>query len=160
MEQNINEMISVEKKEYDFIKEISDDYIKLLKSDFLLKIKKGLILPKEHPNYYNGRINIEIYNENTYSIQIEGKNYSISSVIFSKIKELVENYVEKLIYFSKLETNQYLMENAYEGGSPGSITLKYGQLIIHLNGQVFGEVSDLCIEIINKITDLILNNNQ
>lgn len=160
MEQNSNEMINVEKREYEYIKQISDNYLKLLKCDFLLKIKKGLIVPKEHPNYYNGRVDIEIYNENSYSIQIEGKSYSIDSILFSEIKNTIENYVEKLIYFSKLETQQYLMENAYEGGSPSSITLKYGQLIINLNGQVFGEISDLCNEIKDKIVNIILNNNE
>lgn len=159
MEQNSNEMINVEKREYEYIKQISDNYFKLLKCDFLLKIKKGLIVPKEHPNYYNGRVDIEIYNESSYSIQIEGKNYSIDSILFSEIKNTIENYVEKLIYFSKLETQQYLMENAYEGGSPSSIILKYGQLIINLNGQVFGEISDLCNEIKDKIVNLILNNS-
>ena len=159
MEQNSNEMINVEKREYENIKQISDNYFKLLKCDFLLKIKKGLIVPKEHPNYYNGRVDIEIYNENSYSIQIEGKSYSIDSILFSEIKNIVENYVEKLIYFSKLETQQYLIENAYEGGSPSSIMLKYGQLIINLNGQVFGEISDLCNEIKDKIVNLILNNS-
>ena len=164
MEQNSNEMINVEKREYEYIKQISDNYFKLLKCDFLLKIKKGLIVPKEHPNYYNGRVDIEIYNESSYSIQIEGKNYSIDSILFSEIKNTIENYVEKLIYFSKLETQQYLMENAYEGGSPSSIMLKYGQLIINLNGQVFGEISGLSnekvednnivMELIKKVEEL------
>lgn len=51
------------------------------------------------------------------------------------------------------------MENAYEGGSPSSIILKYGQLIINLNGQVFGEIGDLCNEIKDNIVNLILNNS-
>ena len=159
MEQNLNEMINVKKREYEYLKQFADNYIKLSKSDFFLKIKKGLVVPKEHPNYYNGRVDIEIYNENSYFIQIEGKSYSIDSILFSKIKNTIENYIEKLIYFSKLETQQYLMENAYEGGSPSSIILKYGQLIINLNGQVFGEIGDLCNEIKDNIVNLILNNS-
>ena len=158
MEQNLNETINISKNEYASMKEVYDKYCKLYNNDFFLKIKKGLILPKEHPDYYNGRIDIEIYNENTYSIQIEGKTYSINNNIFNEVKKVVEQYIEKLIYYSKIETKQFLLENSLEGGSPGSIFVKYGQLMINLNGQVFGEVGNLCSEIIDKIISLIINN--
>ncbi len=158
MEQNLNETINVSKSEYDYMKQIHDDYIKSYNYDFFVKIRKGLIVPKENPNYNNGRICIEIYDEYTYLIQIEGKNYSIKNVnTFAKIKNVVENYIEKLIYYSKLETKQYLLENAYEGGAPTGITVKYGQLIINLNGQVFGEIGDFCSQFQKEIVDLILN---
>lgn len=122
------------------------------------KIRKGLIVSKENPKYNNGRICIEIYDEYTYLIQTEGKNYSIKNVnTFTKIKNVVENYIEKLIYYSKLETKQYLLENAYEVGVPTGITVKYGQLTINLNGQGFGEIEDFCSQFQKEIVDLILN---
>lgn len=160
MNQNSNEMISISKREYEYMKQIYDDFCKSYNNDFSLKIRKGLIVPKDNPNYFNGRVDMEIYNENTYSIQIEGKAYTIDSKKFNEIKQIVESNIDKLIYFSKIETKQFLMENAYEGGAPTSITLKCGQLIINLNGQVFGEIGDFCNEFRDKIVGLILNINQ
>lgn len=158
MEQNLNETINVRKSEYDYMKQIYTNYIKSCHCDFFVKIRAGLIVPKENPNYNIGRVCIEIYNEDTYLIQIEGKNYSIKNVnTFTKIKNVVENYMEKLIYYAKLETRQYVLENAYEGGAPTSITVKYGQLTINLNGQVFGEIGDFCSQFQKEIVDLILN---
>lgn len=159
MEPNLNEMISISKREYESMKQIYDNFCKSYNSDFSLKIRKGLIVPKDNPNYFNGRIDIEIYNENTYSIQIEDKTYTIDSKKFNEIKQIAESNIDKLIYFSKIETKQYLMENAYEGGAPTSITLKYGQLTINVNGQVFGEIGDFCNEFKNEVVNLILNNN-
>lgn len=159
MEQNLNEMISISKREYEYMKKIYDDFCKSYNNDFSLKIRKGLIVPKGNPNYFNGRVDIEIYNENAYSIQIEGKAYTIDSKIFNEIKQIVEGNIDKLIQFSKIETKQFLMENAYEGGAPTSITLKYGQLTININGQVLGEIGDFCNEFKDKIINLILNNN-
>ena len=158
MEQNLNETINISKSEYNHMKEVYDNFCKLYNNDFFIKIKKGLILPKEHQNYYNGRVNIEIYDENMYSIQIEGRTYSINNNIFNEIKKVVEQYIEKMIFYSKIETQQFLLENSLEGGSPGSIFVKYGQLMINLNGQVLGEVGNLCSEIIDKIISLIINN--
>ena len=129
------------------------------KDAFLIKINKGLLLPISHPNYYDGRVDIEIYNENAYSIQIDGKTYSINSDTFSKIKKVVEQYLEKMIYYSKIETQEFLQENVFEGGSPGSVLVKYGQLMICLRGQVYGEIGNLCSTIINEIITLIINND-
>ena len=159
MEQNLNETINISKNEYTSMKEVYDKYCKLYNNDFVIKIKKGLIRPKDHPNYYNGIIDVEIYNENTYSIQIEDKTYSINNNILNEIKKVIEQHIEKMIFYSKIETKQFLLENAIEGGSPGSIFVKYGQLMIDLNGQVFGEIGILCSEIIDKIISLIINNN-
>lgn len=159
MEQNLNEMISISKREYESMKQIYENFCKLYNSDFSLKIRKGLIASKDNPNYFNGIVDIEIYNLNTYSIQIEDKVYTIDSKKFNEIKKIAESNIDKLIYFSKIETKQFLMENAYEGGAPTSITLKYGQLTINVNGQVFGEIGDFCNELKDKIISLILNNN-
>lgn len=159
MEQNINEMVSINKKNYENMKQVYDSFIKLSNNDYYLKIKKGLIVPKEHPNYFNNRVDIEIYNENIYSIQIDKNVYTISNKIFDEIKKITEKYIDKFILFSKMETNQYLMENTYEGGAPTNITLKYGQLIINLKGQVFGEIGDFCNEFKNEVVNLILNNS-
>ena len=157
MVQNSNETIN--KSEYFYMKEVYDKYCKLYNADFFIEIKKGLILPKEHPNYHNGRINIEIYDENVYSIQIEGKTYQLNSNTFNEIKKVIEKNIEKLIYYSKIETKQFLSENSYEGGVPTSIFVKYGQLMINLNGQVFGEIDSLCSSIRDEIILLIINNN-
>lgn len=159
MEQNLNETINISKSEYNHMKEVYDNYCKLYNNDFFIKIKKGLILPKDHQNYYNGRIDIEIYDENTYSIQIEGKNYSINNDTFNELKKVIEKNIEKLIFYSKMETKQFLLENSYEGGTPTSIFVKYGQLMINLNGQVFGEIDSLCSNIRDAIVLLITNNN-
>lgn len=159
MEQNLNETININKNEYDSMKEVYDNYCKLYNNDFFIKIKKGLILPKDHQNYYNGRIDIEIYDENMYSILIEGKTYSINTNTFNELKKVIEKNLEKLIFYSKMETKQFLLENSYEGGTPTSIFVKYGQLMINLNGQVFGEIDSLCSNIRDEIVLLITNNN-
>ena len=159
MEQNLNETINISKSEYNHMKEVYDNYCKLYNNDFFIKIKKGLILPKDHQNYYNGRIDIEIYDENTYSIQIEGKNYSINNDTFNELKKVIEKNIEKLIFYSKMETKQFLLENSYEGGMPTSIFVKYGQLMVNLNGQVFGEIENFCSEFRDNVISLIINNN-
>lgn len=153
------DLINISKSEYECMKQIYDDFYKLNNSDFSLKIKKGLIVPKDNLNYFNGKVDIEIYNENIYSIIIEGKTYKIDAKIFGEIKQTVESNIDKLIYFSKLETKQFLMENAYDGGSPVSITLKYGKLMINVSGQVFGEIGDFCNEFKDEVVNLIINNS-
>lgn len=131
-------------------------------SDFALKLYRGGIIPKDHPNFNNHRVEIEIYGSmldeaKDSKIEIEGKIYTLKSQnLLNKIKEYVRKNLETLINWSIHQNNLNLDNNAYEGGMGRSIRIKYGQLIINVNGQV-RDIGDSCDQFINEIVSLIEN---
>ena len=48
------------------------------------------------------------------------------------------------------------MENVPEGGNSLYIHIKYGSLIIKLNGNVKGEIKDFCKEFLEKVKEAIV----
>lgn len=155
----LNDNISVSKREYERLRRLEDENIKIKRCDFALIIDSGLVLPITHPNYNNDRVKIEIFNINNHNIEIDGIKYTIKTqVLFDKIKSFVDKNLDLLIDWSKKETNSFLDNNAYDGGKSRDIQVKYGQLLISVNGQVSGELGMRVEEFINAIKELIKNN--
>lgn len=149
-----------------FYKIPSDDaeteYEQDQKYDFILKLYSGVVTIKENGT---GIIDIAIYSDDfikakKYSIKIDGKEYSIKNQnLFNKIKQFVTDNLDILISWAKKQTNYYLDSNVYEGGKARNIKVKYGQLILNINGQN-REFGSLCDEFINEIVNIIINESK
>lgn len=156
-----NEKIIVDKYEYEGLKKANIENQELMTSDFAIKIYRGSVLHPSHPKYNNNRIKIEMFSVdfaklNKYSIQIDGKDYKIRSQnFFNKIKRFVSNNLDILISWSKKQTNENLNNNAFEGGIGSSIQIKYGQLIVNVNGQTM-DLRERCNEFIDELIKLII----
>jgi len=130
--------------------------------DFILKIYSGVVTISENGT---GIIDIAIYSDDfirakKYSIKIDGKEYSIKNQnLFNKIKQFVTDNLDILISWAKKQTNYYLDNNVYDGGKTRSIKVKYGQLILNVNGQN-KEFGALCDEFINEIINIIINESE
>lgn len=153
-----NEEVKISKNEYESLKRCEEKYLKMQRCDFALIVNSGSVLPIMHPDYNNDRIKIEIYNVENNNVEIDGKNHNINTqVLFNKIKVFVEDKLDELIDWSKKETNQFLDNNSYEGGKSTNIEIKYGQLLIKVNGQVTGELKSQIDDFINELKKLIVN---
>lgn len=131
-------------------------------TDFMIKLYRGAVIPIGNPNFYNHRVEIEIYSSKLeeiegYTVRIEGKDYKIKSQnLLNKIKNFVNENLETLINWSLHQNKSNLDENAYEGGMGRSIKIKCGQLTIFVNGQVI-DIGELCDKFINEIVTLIID---
>lgn len=131
-------------------------------TDFMIKLYRGAVIPMDNPNYNNHRVEIALYSSKLdeidgYKAQIEGKDYNIKSQnLLNKIKGLVNDNLDTLINWSLHQNRFNLDENAYEGGMGRSIRIKYGQLIIVVNGQVT-DIGELCDKFIDEIVSLIID---
>jgi len=158
-----DEKITITKKEYDELKYCQEDLYSIEdfiapKNDFSLKIFKGAVIPKTHPNYYNNRISIEINSLNDYKIRIEKMSYILTEKKYEIIKNIIEKELNKLIDIAKQEDYNYLLNYGYEGGTSSTIIVKFNGLIIHLNGQVSGNIGEFCNLFIEKIKEIIIDN--
>ncbi len=155
---NNEEQITIDKYEYECLKMYEKEFKDFYYADFGLKVSSGAVLSPENPYYNVGRVEIEIFNVEKYSIQIEGKDYNIKSQEhFDKIKQFISDNLETLINYSKIQDRNYMNSHAYEGGVGSSIEVKYGQLIINIDGQVKGEIGDFCEQFIEQLKNIILN---
>lgn len=153
-----SDKVTLSKDEYEMLKKIEDETLKLQRCDFALIVNSGTVLPTTHSKYNNGRIKIEIFDIHNNNIEIEGKKYTINSqILFNKIKTFISDNLNVLIDWSKKETNFYLDRNAYEGGKSENIKIKYGQLLISVDGQVIGDIGKNVDMFINDLKELILN---
>lgn len=152
-----DEKISISKQEYENLKMYENEFVDFEISDFVLKITKGAVIPKTNPNYNNNRIDIKIINQEKHSIFIDGKEYAIKSIqLYNKIKKFVSDNLNVLINWSARQNKFNLDNNCYEGGVSRSIKVKYGNLIIIVNGQV-SDIGNLCDQFIEEIKQLIIN---
>ncbi|HJJ04561.1 MAG TPA: hypothetical protein OIM45_01550 [Clostridiaceae bacterium] len=142
-----------------------DEYRLEQYTDFMLKLYRGAVVPKENPNFNNGRVEIEIYSSllediEDCKIKINGKDYNIKSQnLLNKIKEFVTDNLDILINWSKHQNHYNLDCNAYDGGVARTIKVKYGQLTILVNGQV-RDIGQQCDEFIEKAVTLILSESE
>ncbi len=103
------------------------------------------------------KIEIEIYDENHFDIKIEDKRFeSLSKQLINKIKDFIRDNLTSLIECSKRETNSYLDNNAYDGGIARNITVKWGRLLINIDGQVNGNIGEFTNDFINHLKELII----
>jgi len=160
-----NEKVMINRYEYENLKEQDKENQELMFSDFVVKIYRGAVLHPSHPNYNDNRVKMEIFSAdftklNKYSIQIDGKDYNIRSQnLFNKIKQFVSDNLDILISWSKRQTNENLNNNAFDGGIGSSIQIKYGQLIVNVNGQTM-DLQEMCNRFIDELKNLIINDGE
>ncbi len=133
------------------------EYQQLISADFGIKVSRGTVSLTNQSD--DNQINLEILSVNsneidTYSAQIAGKNYPINQDLFSKIQRFISDNLDTLISWAKEQTNAVLENNVHIGNT-SKITVKYGQLIINVNGQV-ADIEDVCDDFINALRDLIV----
>lgn len=158
-----DDKITITKKEYDQLKYCQEDLYQIEEfispsNDFSIKLKSGSVLPMTHPNYHNNRIDIEILDIEKYSIKIENKEYRINFDVLKKIKEFINKNLDVLIKHSLSQNKKFMLNNSLFGGTR-TITIKYGKLIISIDGQVVGEIGEFCKNFINEIKDIIINSD-
>ena len=152
-----DEKISITKQEYENLKMYENEFVDFEFSDFVLKMTKGAVIPKTNPNYNNNRIDIKIINQEKHSIFIDGQEYAIKSLqLYNKIKKFVSDNLNTLINWSVRQNKFNLDNNCYEGGISRCIKVKYGNLIIIVNGQV-SDIGNLCDQFIEEVKQLIIN---
>ena len=153
----LDDNVTLSKDEYEMLKKFEEETLKIQRCDFALIVNSGAVLSATNPNYNNGRIKIEIFDINNNNIEIDGKKYTIKTqVLFNKIKAFISDNLNVLVDWSKKETNFYLDNNAYEGGKSKNIKVKYGQLLINVDGQVTGDLGKNVDEFINYLKELIM----
>jgi len=146
-----NEKIMIDKYQYEDFKEYDD----LLSLDLAIKIYDGGTNAS-----LNTGTQISIYSYDKYNIQIEGKEHHIKSItLFNKIKKLISDNFDTLVLFSKMETKEFISKNMLIGCSR-NITIKYGQLLISINGAINGNIGKFCKEFIEEIKKLIINEGE
>lgn len=144
-------------EENNYMKDYVDKKQKMDKADFAIDLFMGVRLPKNHPKYNESRTTLEIYSydfnaPSQFEVSIRGQEFNNRQDLFVKIKSIVEENLNQLIEISKEQTNEVIMNDSVEGGSC-SITIKYGQLLIHINGQV-GNARYIANEFVTKIMNL------
>jgi len=151
-----NDKITIDKKEYEALKKYKDDSLNYdLFVDFALKLSKGAVIPSSHPNEKNGLF-IEIFNEKKCNIEIDGKEYKINDKkTFDKIKKYVTDNLNLLVNWS-IRQNKFNLDNNLLEGSNCNIKVKYGNLIINVNGSV-KDIGNLCDNFIEEIKEIIIN---
>ena len=124
---------------------------------FMFDWSCGAVLPLNHPNYYNGRVEISIrkfMNDEYGNIEIEKNKYEISSEIVNKIYNYVEKNIDKLI---NITLNQ--SEEAYDGAYD-HVCIKYKSVYLDIDSNNIKNSDDLKLvsEFKEFVKDLILNN--
>lgn len=151
-----DEKVSISKEEYEKLKMYENELADFEISDFVLQITKGAVISKTNPNY-NNRIDIKIINQEKHTIFIDGQKYTIKSLqLFNKIKKFVSDNLNVLVNWSVRQNKFNLDNNCYNDGVSSSIKVKYGNLIIIVNGQV-SDIRNLCDQFIEEIKQLIIN---
>lgn len=155
-----NDSTIISEIETEVLEKENNSYHELMVSDFAIKIYRGAVLPPNHPNYNNNRIKMEIYSVdftklNKCSIQFDGKDYNIKSQnLFNKVKQYISDNLDILISWSISQTNDSLNNNTYKGAK-SLIQIKYGQLIININGHTV-DMQEKCNEFIDELKRMII----
>lgn len=126
------------------------------KDSFFVEIHSGAVLPIDHPNYYNGRIDISLCREFKNiecNAQIEKERYLVSDNTFSMIENYIKENLDKLINIAKNQTSEM-----YEGVSE-NIYIKCGSILLLISSTNVKNQEDFnCLgELIQNIFNMIKN---
>lgn len=69
------------------------------KSFFIVNWNQGTVLPLDHPNYYDGRINKKIvkdYDNTSGNINIGKEEYNITNEKVEALYEYIENNIDRI----------------------------------------------------------------
>lgn len=127
------------------------------KSYFMISWYEGAVLPENHPNYYDGRIDIKIsknINQFYGNINIEKDEYKISSEIVDSLYNYIDTNINRL---TKIALNQNTEDYA---GVADSLNIKYKSIYISISGLNATNEDDYneIISIKKDIKDILLSN--
>lgn len=127
------------------------------KSFFIVKWNEGAVLPLDHPNYYDGRINIKIikdYDNTSGNINIRKEEYNITNEKVEALYEYIENNIDRITSIAlKQNTETY-------AGVADDLNIKYKSLYISISGtnatneEDYNEISNIK----NNIKNILMQN--
>jgi len=122
------------------------------KSYFMVNWYEGAVLPKNHPNYFNGRIDIKIAKQfNNYhgNINFEKDEYPLTKEVVNELYDYIEKNINKLINISLKQNDE-----AYDGVAD-SLDIKYKSIYLTISGlnatteEDFNEINNIKSDIKN-----------
>lgn len=122
---NENVIEEINKKNEAFIREL------MSKESFMMDWYNGAVIPKTHPRYYDGRIEVNIrrlFNSSYGSINFGKDEYQVNDELVNNLYNYVENNINELI---KISLNQ--SAEMYEGVSD-VIRIKYKSIYLSISG--------------------------
>ena len=146
----------IDRKNEIFISELMN------KNSFMLDWYAGAVLPKHHPKYYDGRIEVNIrkvFNSSYGNISFDKDEYQITDKLVDNLYNYIDTNINKLI---KLSLNQ--STEMYEGISD-SLSIKYKSIYILISEvnatseEERSEISKIKADIKNIICVNKLTNN-
>lgn len=131
----MNETININNSVIEDINQKNEIFIRELmnKDSFMLDWYAGAILPKHHPRYYEGRIEVIIrnaFNSSYGTINFGKDEYQISDDLVKNLYNYIESNIEKLI---KIALNQ--STEMYEYGTRDVLRIKFKSLYISISGR-------------------------
>lgn len=150
-----NDFVKVNKDYLDLLQEEAEElnFYEAQDSDFKIIIVSSLRLTETD-------VDIKILSKDNYHIKIYEKTYELSDNMLKEIKDFVTKNLENLIRYSLSQDKEYLKNNYLLGGTASTyIQIKYGNLIIKLEGQVVGEIKEYCNNFKEKVVDIITRKN-
>ena len=137
---------NIDQKNEIFIRELMN------KDSFMFDWYAGAVIPKHHPRYYDGRIEVNIrkvFNSSYGNINFGRDEYQVNDEIVNNLYNYIETNIDKLI---KISLNQ--STEMYEGVSD-SLRIKYKSICISISE--INAISEEEKEEIAKIKDDIKN---
>ena len=153
MNNNENIIDEINKNNEWFIRELMN------KGSFMLDWIDGAVLPKDHPHYYDGRIDVSIrkvFNSSYGNISFDKDEYQISDELVSNLYNYIETNIDKLI---KLSLNQ--SADMYEGVVK-RLSIKYKSIYIDVReiNASSEEEKNAIKNIKNDIKNIVLSNSK
>ena len=122
---NENVAQEINRKNEIFIREL------MSKESFMLDWYAGAVVPKNHPRYYDGRIEVSLrrfFNSSYGNINFGKDEYQVSDKIVNNLYNYIENNIDKLIKISLKQSIEM-----YEGVSD-VIRIKYKSIYLSISG--------------------------
>ena len=145
------EIEEIDKKNAIFIEELMD------KDSFMLDWYAGPVLPKQHPRYYDGRIEVNIryaFNSSYGNINVGKDKYKVTDEVISNLYNYIEINIDKLI---KIALNQ---NTGMYVGERDSLRIKFKAIYIsisRINVSSEEEKNEIC-KMEDEIKNLICSN--
>ena len=146
---NENIAKEIDRKNEIFIREL------MSKDSFMINWFEGAVLPKSHPNYYNGRIDVDIINLNG-NINFEKNEYQITEELIHKLYNYIESNINELI---KISLNQNAEMYA---GVAETLSIKYKSIFVNISelNASSEEEKNIIRNVKNNIKAIILENSK
>ena len=124
------------------------------KDSFMIDWFEGAVLPKNHPDYYNGRIDVDIKNSSGI-ISFNSDKYHITEELVYKLYTFVESNIDKLI---KIALNQ---NTEMYAGVEERLAIKYKSIYINISeiNASTEEEKSIIKNIKNNIKNIILSSS-